>query len=204
MAITITAYTFSKRSNSTKQPDVSGTDFSVSLKEPTSYENPTFKIHYTGTFPHNYIKWGSWYYFVTSVTQLLNDLVEVNCKLDVLATFKTEIGQTSAFVLYDTAANTEVVDRRISNKTSTTKRVNTVESDLFVGQACVVAGITGRYDSGLFAMPVGTARGLLSSINNWMDEAEAIPWPEFEEEEEEEPTEPGSGNDEDPNGGPGV
>lgn len=203
MAIDITAYVFSKRSNSTKQPDTSGTDFSVSLKAATSYENPTFILNYSGTFEYNYMQWGSWYYFVTSVTQLRNDLLEINCKLDVLATFKAEIGATSAFVLYDTVANTEVVDRRISNKTSTTKRVNTVESDLFVGEACVVCGITGRYDSGLFAMPVGTARELLSSINNWMDEAEAIPWPEFEEEEEE-PTEPGSGNDEDPNNGPGV
>ena len=120
MAITITAYTFSKRSNSTKQPDTSGTDFSVSLKAATSYENPTFILNYSGTFEYNYMQWGSWYYFVTSVTQLRNDLLEINCKLDVLATFKSEIGATNAFVLYDTAANTEVVDRRLSTKTTKT------------------------------------------------------------------------------------
>ena len=180
MAITITAYTFSKRSNSTKQPDVSGTDFSVSLKEPTSYENPTFKIHYSGTFPHNYIKWGSWYYFVTSVTQLLNDLVEVNCKLDVLATFKTEIGQTSAFVLYDTAANSEIVDRRLSIKTTRTLTNTFATNSLFEGSYTVMVGIVGRTSAGLYAMSAQAANSLLTSLNNWMNGTDILPVPNID------------------------
>lgn len=183
MAITITAYTFSKRSNSTKQPDVSGTEFSVSLKAATSYENPTFILNYSGTFAYNYMQWGSWYYFVTSVTQLRNDLLEINCKLDVLATFKTEIGATSAFVLYDTAANTEIIDRRLSTKTTktVTSAVGTFSTIGTVGLdgPIVVMGITSiGYGHMFYAMTREQAYRLLADINLWLNNANFLPIPD--------------------------
>lgn len=209
MAFTITGYSFAKRANSTKQPTgLSGTDFNVVLKDKCSYDKPVFRLQNSGTLDINYIQWGRWYYFVTDISYVRDDLFDVTCDLDVLATYKTEIGQTSAFVLYDTAANTEIVDRRLSMKTTETVQLSRVESDIFEGNSCVVLGITGKIDSGLVAMNVGEAKGLMNSVENWMDDAKAIPWPTNDEEPDEggdgsESEDPGS-NSEDPGHGPGT
>ena len=205
MAFTITTYNFAKRSNSTKQPvSETGQDLTVVLKDKTSYDRPTFLLSSDNLISFNYVKWGSWYYFVTDVSFVRNDLYEVSCDLDVLATYKTEIGATSAFILYDTAANTEIVDTRLSMKSTTTTSSATIESVLFDGSCSVVVGITGKEDSGLFAMEVSTARGLLRSIEHWMDEANSIPWPIDEDPDDpDDPEEPG-GNNDDPGNGPGT
>ena len=209
MAFTITGYNFAKRANSTKQPTgLSGTDFSVVLKDKCSYDKPVFRLQNSGTLDINYIQWGSWYYFVTDISYVRDDLFDVTCDLDVLATYKTEIGQTSAFVLYDTAANTEIVDGRLSMKSSTVTAMNMTESEIFDGGVSVVVGITGKEDSGLFAMEVSTARSLLRSIDHWMDEADSIPWPIDEDPDDEgdgseSDSDPGSNSD-DPGHGPGT
>ena len=158
MAFTITTFNFAKRANSTKQPTgLSGTDWSVVLKEKTSYDQPVFLLTSNSQPEFNYLQWRSWYYFVTGISYVRNDLYEVSCDLDVLATYKTAIGATSAFVLYDTAANTEITDRRLSMKTTATVSSNTTESDIFEGNSCVVLGITGKIESGLVAMTTGEA-----------------------------------------------
>ena len=182
MAFTITTFNFAKRANSTKQPTgQSGTDWSVVLKEKTSYDQPVFLLTSNSQPEFNYLQWGSWYYFITGISYVRNDLYEVSCDLDVLATYKAEIGETSAFVLYDTAANTEIVDNRLSMKSSITTQVSITESEIFDGNTSVVVGITGKGDTGLIVMSVSTARQLMRSIDRWMDEAEAIPWPEYDE-----------------------
>lgn len=206
MAFTITGYNFAKRANSTKQPTgLSGTDFSVVLKDKCSYDKPVFRLQNSGDLNINYIQWGSWYYFVTDISYVRDDLFDVTCDLDVLATYKTEIGQTAAFVLYDTTANTEITDRRLSMKTTATVSSNTTESDIFEGNSCVVLGITGKIESGLVAMTTGEADGLMTSMEQWLDDAKAIPWPDDEDPDPEpdDSEEPGS-NSEDPGHGPGT
>ena len=206
MAFTITTFNFAKRANSTKQPTgLSGTDWSVVLKEKTSYDQPVFLLKSDSQPEFNYLQWGSWYYFVTGISYVRNDLYEVACDLDVLATYKTAIGATSAFVLYDTASNTEITDRRLSMKTTATVSSNTTESDIFEGYSCVVLGITGKINSGLVAMTTGEADGLMTSMEQWLDDAKAIPWPEDDDPDPEpdDSEEPGS-NSEDSGSGPGT
>ncbi len=98
MSITITAYSgFSKKHNSTKQP-TTGTDISVVLKENTSILHPTFIVK-NFSFAHNYIKWGSRYYYIDDIVSISNNMAEYHCSSDVLATFKTVIGSSSQYVL---------------------------------------------------------------------------------------------------------
>ena len=96
MSVNITFYNFTKRDNETLQPS-GGTEIACVLKEPTDFEAPSFII--TGNhFEYTYAKWDSHYYFVTGVRSLGANRCEVSCDLDRLATYKTQIGNTSAFI----------------------------------------------------------------------------------------------------------
>lgn len=94
----IEAYTFSKKMNSTAQPSGSGTQLSVLLKENTSVLNPHFFVH-DYSFAHNYIKWGSRYYFVDDIISISDGMAEYVCRTDVLATYKSAIGSSTQYVL---------------------------------------------------------------------------------------------------------
>ena len=90
---------FSKRKNSTKQPTGGTTLSNVVLKENTSLENPTFLINMpSGALSMTYVQWEGRYYFVNDITLRHNNIYEVSCSTDVLATFKTNIGSYTAFV----------------------------------------------------------------------------------------------------------
>ena len=95
--MTITVYTgFSKRKNSTKQP-TGGTQKTVTLKEGTSIESPTFVLQ-SNDFTINYVKAFDHYYFVDDIKSVRNNLIEISCSLDVGATFKSAITSYTAFV----------------------------------------------------------------------------------------------------------
>lgn len=87
---------FSKRINSTKRP-TGGTTINVALKTPCSVMTPTFRI--SGfNLAWDYIEWGSRYYYVDDVTIETNDIAMYHCKLDTLATFRSDILSSSQLV----------------------------------------------------------------------------------------------------------
>lgn len=178
MAFTVTLYQFQKRKNSTLQPSaLQGVELNCELKQPTSYKNPVFTFFVEDGFSWNYLQWDEWYYFITDVVSVRNDLFEVHCRLDVLATYKAEIGATSAFVLYDTTANTEIIDTRLSQKTTATVMQNS-DSFAFAKTGCVVLGIVGGKDAeggkgntGMFALTEASAAKLLDSVSSWVTDS---------------------------------
>ena len=108
---------FSKRKNSTKQP-TTGTDVTVKLKEDCSIINPVFE---SATMPAtaNYIYVSEWgrYYFVTNVTYISYTTKSFSCEVDVLASFKSQIGSTVAHIAYSsTGYDKYIVDSRIATK----------------------------------------------------------------------------------------
>lgn len=119
MALTAYFQKFSKRQNSTKVPVSTGTLFNVTLKQPTSLNSPVFTIS-ANTFNYNYCKFNGAYYFVTDIVSLRNDVWEVHCTKDVLATYRTQIMSSTAYVLYDGTANTDIVDTRLAVKSDYT------------------------------------------------------------------------------------
>ena len=182
MAFTITTFNFAKRANSTKQPTgLSGTDWPVVLKEKTSYDQPVFRLTSGSQLAFNYLKWGSWYYFVTGISYVRNDLYEVTCDLDVLATYKTEIGETSAFIMYDTASNIEIMDSRLPLKTTAEYASNTVASSLFSNSyVCVILGVVGKNSTAVYVTIPSTVNALLEDIDNWQDDPDKLPYPSFD------------------------
>lgn len=133
MALTATFYTFSKRQNSTKVPTgVVGTDFSITLKQPTSLNSPVFLLN-TDTFNFNYCLFNGAYYFVTDTVSVRNDIWEVHCTKDVLATYRAQILASTAFVLYDTSANTELADTRLAMNSTVTYSTSSTEIEELSG-----------------------------------------------------------------------
>lgn len=101
-------FTYSKKKNSTSQPSLtSGTQFTVNLKDDCSVLNPVLVMTASTTgmpnpftpayFNYAYIQKFSRYYFITDVQYVLGHW-EFYLTVDVLASFKTAIGNTSAYI----------------------------------------------------------------------------------------------------------
>ena len=88
---------FSKRINSTKQP-TGGTTVDVYLKEECDIKSPHF-ILASPMYSINYVQAFGNYYFA-DVTNLDGHRCEINCTLDHLATFKSNISSYSGLVKY--------------------------------------------------------------------------------------------------------
>lgn len=113
-------FKLNKRINSTKLPTLEDLLISgeVVLKQATSVDKPIF-IMACGAddMPKaricNYVEFQGNYFWITNIVQLNNTHIEISCEVDVLATFKTEILQTKAYVLYsDSAGRTDLIDNR--------------------------------------------------------------------------------------------
>ena len=117
-------YTLSKRHNSTLQPTGTGTSVTLNLKGGSDLLTPVFLLNSASVPAFNYMLFEGRYYFVTGIKSVRDQLYEVSCAVDVLATYKASIQATSAFVLYYTHTNTEISDHRLSIKTSETFAYN--------------------------------------------------------------------------------
>lgn len=162
-------FSFSKRSNSTAAPaDTSGASFDVVLKDRTSILNPVFLLSLDSFPQYNYAKYLGRYYFINNIESVHNNLWALSCSVDVLATWKTAIQASSAFVLFDTAANTELTDGRLSIKTSQTTQVNSADFALIGTDVSAVVSIVGRENTTTFQMTIRQASNILSGIDTWV------------------------------------
>lgn len=142
---------FAKKENSTKQPQSGGLTVQGVLKEPCSIMNPVITIErlsndaVPSTYTYAYINKFSRYYFIEDwVWQ--NGLWEVHMKEDVLASFKTEIGAVTEYVLRTdstTDFNGEITDTTYPATTDIVTNSfslsNIFTTDLTVG--CYIVGI---------------------------------------------------------------
>lgn len=145
MALTAIFYNFSKRANSTKVPDanVSGTTYNVVLKMPTSRRQPTLRIS-ADTFNFNYCRFEGSYYFVEDIVSVRENLFDVTMRKDVLGTFRAQILAQNAYVMYDTEANTEVVDNRLAVNTNFTVSSADAEMPELEGNGVYSVCVIGR------------------------------------------------------------
>ena len=96
--ISATFYTFAKRENSTLRPSGEGVVFNISLKIPSSIEEPTLEIHGdVKAYNYVYIPYYSRYYFIVDRQCIAENCYIVSCRIDALATFKDEIAGQSVF-----------------------------------------------------------------------------------------------------------
>lgn len=118
---------FSKRNNETLQPS-GGRQIDVKLKDNCSIENPIFLLASGGGMPdYTYAQAFGHYYFVTNIISVNASMAEMHCKQDSLATYKSEIGATDAFILYDTTSNITLSDPRLAKVSEATVTKNKVK-----------------------------------------------------------------------------
>ena len=140
MSLTVTLYTFTKRENSTAQPGsgVTKADYDCVLKEPTSIINPTIELSASDISSYNYAYISAFgrYYWMRDIVSLNNNRWSITLESDVMATYKTNIGNATEYVLrsassydgdivdslYPTKGNTDLI---IGDYTATAPFVNT-------------------------------------------------------------------------------
>lgn len=142
--ISVTFYNFSKQVNSTARPSTNGVTVSCLLKVSTSTFNPTFVLDVTtdDVWNYTYTVWGSYYYYVVDKRRITNDIYEIDCEIDVLATWKTQIIATSAFVKYSTNSyDTDIPDLRLSTKKDVT--ITSTTGTIFNNEGCYFVSFVG-------------------------------------------------------------
>ena len=163
---------FSKRRNSTKQPLSLSDVRDVKLKEPTSIDHPSFTI--TGDhFDYNYCLWDGRYYFIENITSIHDNLIQIDCVLDVLATFKTEILASTQFVCYSSqSGNAWLADTRIPVLKSTiVSKAVAAMTGLFNTSGFYVLSVVGKTGCETFCVNKSTLTALISEIQNWQDDS---------------------------------
>lgn len=106
-------WSFSKRHNSTKRPTTDGGKVNFVYKDASDLHNPLLEVS-TDVSSQNYAKIGNIYYFVESVQTLAKNLWLVQLKIDLLATYKDNIQNTAAMVVYSSSyRNKNIIDDRI-------------------------------------------------------------------------------------------
>ena len=103
MAFTVRLYTLKKRDNSTKQPTGNGTEFSCVLKSGSGIMHPTITLDIGKTadpsqYNYAYIPAFARYYFIEE-WYFDRALWTASLKVDVLATYKTDIGTANLYVM---------------------------------------------------------------------------------------------------------
>lgn len=106
MAYKIKLGTFKKHENSTAQPvTTSWAEYDITLKDGAELNNPTvtLAIDYGDVVNYNYAYLFNRYYFITSKTMLRTGLCVLDLAVDVLATYKTDIGNTPLYIVRSSA-----------------------------------------------------------------------------------------------------
>lgn len=155
MAKTAEFYTISKRNNSTLVPTAgSGVSYNIDLKESESLLRPVFRLQLAARPAYSMMLYEGRYYFIRDIISVREGLWELSCECDVLATYKAQIQAATAFILYDSAANTEIVDSRIPTKTTPIY----AENNVILNENASAAGsylccATGEDASHIFKIP---------------------------------------------------
>ena len=154
-------YQFTKRTNSTALPSTGATTLSCQLKDETSMISPTLVIKAvpTGWNPiwnYAHIATFNRYYFIND-WRWLNGVWECDCVVDVLASFKTAIGNLSEYVLRSSyESNGQIVDMQYTTTAET--RVN---AEMLTNRfQSVLAG--GYYVLGVISNDSSSAQGAVT------------------------------------------
>ena len=157
--MTVTLYNFAKRPNSTAQPTGGTSITSVQLKEECSFQKPILKISPAivssfnpASFNYAYIPLWNRYYFITD-WQYLNGIWECYLTVDVLASFKTAIGNTRAYILRSSSLyNGNIIDSFYPTTTVKNVSKQSVSSEIYhsaIPSGTYIVGVLNNSNSNL-------------------------------------------------------
>ncbi len=116
-------YTFAKKINSTLLPSGGGTTFSINLKDLTSIIRPVIRLNTSNPTAYNYCYVAAFgrYYFVSDWVSETNNIWSATLIIDVLASWRTTILNSSQFVLRSASeTDSDIVDMMYPTTTKVT------------------------------------------------------------------------------------
>lgn len=148
MSFKVNLFTLPKRDNSTKQPTGTGTEFSCVLKSGSGIMHPvlSFDLGLTNDpsqYNYAYIPAFERYYFIEE-WYFDRALWTATLKVDVLATYKTEIGNSSLYIMRAAGASDgNVIDTLYPSKTGCSFASDT-KGNPWNTTGCFVVGIVNK------------------------------------------------------------
>ncbi len=176
MGYTVSFYTFTKRSNSTKVPTSGNTDYTCVIKNGSGILTPKVELNLGLTsdpsqFNYCHITAFDRWYYVTE-WYFERGLWTATCKVDVLATYKSAIGSTSMYVLRASAASDgRIVDTLYPLKTECSYQHNSVLSPFKSSGTYVLGVISPDGDYGSLSYYIVNASGLTTICNYLINSA---------------------------------
>lgn len=184
MAFQVKMYTFAKKENSTARPITAGDTYECVIKEPCGILNPEISLNLGLTFSpvaynYAYIQAFNKYYFVREWT-FENRLWRASLDVDFLATWKTEIGASTCYILRSKAAhNGAIVDNIYPCKSDTTFTKVTEDNPwtTTLSEGMFVVGIAGQSTT-YYLMTKGVLDIFFTNLfsNDYADALVGTPW----------------------------
>lgn len=160
-----------KRINSTKQ-SFSGTSHACVMKDPQSRSTPTFLVTGAPMQKANYMSFNGWYYWIDDVISETNNMYRIRAHVDPLATWKSAIAGTKAFVNFGPVGywNKEIIDPRLRPDQIEYTNVGTQSFSCFdYSTGCVIIRIL-SLDSGAGEGGIQTLCGSMTSFRALLDD----------------------------------
>ncbi len=170
----VTFYNHNKRPNSTSiPPSSSGVNYYCNLKTPTNWESPSLELRAVTNGQYNYAFMDGTYYFVDGYTQITNDIIQVELRKDVLATFRSQIMGSSQYCERSNVAwDNEVIDNMYPADWRKYQIVERVSMGFGTGQYILqIAGADGVNFYGMNNTELAAlcARVFSTKQNDWWD-----------------------------------
>lgn len=165
-------YHLAKRNKSTALPlSTDGDEFDCTLKDVTSITEPVLLFQTTNVAAYNYVYIPSFnrYYFVSSGNAVEN-MWQVACVEDYLASYKTEIGNTSCNILYASGSTKNIPDQRIpvTAHLLTAHQSESLGFTLSYANLRTILGITGKGSFGCYVLDNNNKLPeLMDGIESW-------------------------------------
>lgn len=174
----VTFVTFSKKENSTAQPNVTGiTPVSMQLKAPCTERRPILESASYHAENYCYIPTWNRYYFIRNKTYI-NGAWEYELECDYLATWKTQIGSTSMMIERSSyTADGNIIDKMYPLLGTITSKINTFGNKVPFENGYFVVSVIGNNSSNggqiLYQM---TADKFQSILNELFVYANGVNW----------------------------
>ena len=172
MGFTVNLYTLSKRDNSTKRPTGNGTQFSCIIKSGSGILHPTIsldlgKVSDPSQYNYAYIPDFDRYYFIEE-WYFDRALWTASLKVDVLATYKTEIGSANLYVMRCASEHDgNIIDTLYPAKSGCTFASDTKSNPWTIGMTYVVGVISQSATCGS-QTHYGLLRSAFTGLCQWL------------------------------------
>lgn len=172
MSFSVRLYTLSKRDNSTKRPTGDGTEYSCILKSGCGILHPTITLDIGKTsdpsqYNYAYIPNFDRYYFIEE-WYFDRALWTASLKVDVLATYKTEIGNANLYVMRCASEhNGDIIDTLYPAKSGCSFESET-KSNPWDDAMTYVVGIVSKSATCGSQSHYGLLRASFSQLCNWL------------------------------------